>query len=190
MQTLVSVEEAERQRRSLERRIRGAKIGGFKPISDFDWSWPKTIDRDALEELFSLGFIAEGMNAVLLGPNGVGKTMILRNLAHRALMRGHNVCFTTASDMLSDLAAQESAPALARRVRKYTKPKLLCIDEVGYLSYNNRYADLLFEVVSRRYDGPASIVSPPTSPSANGRASSRTPLASSPSSIACFIAPK
>jgi DNA replication protein DnaC len=60
--------------------------------------------------------------------------------------------------MLNDLAAQESAKALARRVRRYTKPKLLCIDEVGYLSYNNRYADLLFEVVSRRYDGPASIV--------------------------------
>lgn len=156
--TLAGLEEAERQRRSLERRVSNAKIGVFKTITDFDWTWPKSIDREALEQLFGLGFVAEGTNAVLLGPNGVGKTMILRNIGHHALMRGHSVCFTTASDMLSDLAAQESAQALARRVRKYTGPKLLCIDEVGYLSYNNRYADLLFEVVSRRYDAPSSIV--------------------------------
>jgi DNA replication protein DnaC len=122
------------------------------------WAWPKTIDKDALEELFNMTFIAEGSNAVLLGPNGVGKTMMIRNLAHQAVLRGHTVCFTTASDMLSDLAAQESSQALNRRLRRYTKPRLLCVDEVGYLSYNNRFADLFFEVVSRRYDGPASIV--------------------------------
>jgi DNA replication protein DnaC len=155
---LVTLEETERQKRSLERRIHGAKIGSFKPLADFDWTWPKAIDREALEELFRLAFIGDGTNAVLLGPNGVGKTMLLRNLSHHAVMHGHSVCFTTASDMLADLAAQESAHALARRVRKYTKPRLLCVDEVGYLSYNNRYADLLFEVVSRRYDAPSSIV--------------------------------
>jgi DNA replication protein DnaC len=158
VETLIAMEERERKRRSLERRIRGARIGAFKTMADFDWAWPKTIDREAVEELFNLGFVVEGSNAVLLGPNGVGKTMMIRNLAQQALLRGHTVCFTTASDMLSDLAAQESSQALARRLRRYTKPKLLCVDEVGYLSYNNRYADLLFEVVSRRYDAPASIV--------------------------------
>jgi DNA replication protein DnaC len=59
---------------------------------------------------------------------------------------------TSASDMLADLAAQDSSSCLARRLRRYTVPRLLCIDEVGYLSYSNRYADLLFEVVTRRYE--------------------------------------
>lgn len=149
---LLTIEEEERQRRSLARRLRNARIGAFKAMTDFDWTWPKRIDRAAVEELFTLAFIEEGTNAVLLGPNGVGKSMLLRNLAHHALVRGNTVRFTTASDMLADLAAQESSAALGRRLRRYTIPKLLCIDEVGYLSYSNRYADLLFEVVTRRYD--------------------------------------
>ena len=155
---LLAIEEDERQRRSLARRLRNAHIGAFKPIADFDWEWPKKIDRAAVEELFSLAFLAEGLNAVLLGPNGVGKSMLLRNLAHHALVRGNTVRFTTASDMLADLAAQESSAALGRRLRRYTMPRLLCIDEVGYLSYSNRYADLLFEVVTRRYDAQRSIL--------------------------------
>lgn len=155
---LVEIEEKERKKRSLERRLRNARIGAFKSITDYDWTWPKRVDRDAVEELFTLKFVEEGINAVLLGPNGVGKTMFLRNLAHQATLRGHTVRFTTASDMLSDLAAQESSVALARRLRRYVQPRLLCIDEVGYLSYDSRYADLLFEVVTRRYDGPRSIV--------------------------------
>lgn len=155
---LVAIEEQERKRRSLERRLRAARIGSFKSITDYDWTWPKRVDREAIDELVSLKFVEEGVNAVLLGPNGVGKTMILRNIAHQATLRGHTVRFTTASDMLSDLAAQESSVALARRLRRYVQPRLLCIDEVGYLSYDSRYADLLFEVVTRRYDGPRSIV--------------------------------
>lgn len=155
---LVEIEEKERKKRSLERRLRNARIGAFKSITDYDWTWPRRVDRDAVEELFTLKFVEEGINAVLLGPNGVGKTMFLRNLAHQATLRGHTVRFTTASDMLSDLAAQESSVALARRLRRYVQPRLLCIDEVGYLSYDSRYADLLFEVVTRRYDGPRSIV--------------------------------
>ncbi len=155
---LVEIEEKERKKRSLDRRLRHARIGAFKSISDFDWSWPKRVDRDAIEDLFTFKFVEEGINAVLLGPNGVGKTMFLRNIAHQGTLRGHTVRFTTASDMLSDLAAQESSVALARRLRRYVQPRLLCIDEVGYLSYDSRYADLLFEVVTRRYDGPRSIV--------------------------------
>jgi len=149
---LLTIEEAERQRRSLDRRLRAARIGAFKDVTDFDWSWPKRIDRQAVEELFGLGFIEDGLNVILLGPNGVGKTLLLRNLAHHSLVRGHTVRVTSASDMLAELAAQDSSSALARRLRRFVLPKVLCIDEVGYLSYNNRYADLLFEVVTRRYD--------------------------------------
>jgi DNA replication protein DnaC len=149
---LLNIEEAERQRRSLARRLRHARIGNFKALADFDWKWPRKVDRQGIEELFNLGFLDDGINAILVGPNGVGKSMILRNLAHHALVQGHTVRVTSASDMLADLAAQESAAALGRRLRRYIVPKLLCVDEVGYLSYSNRYADLLFEVVTRRYD--------------------------------------
>jgi len=152
LQEVLAIEERERKKRSLERRLRHSRVASFKPMTDFDWSWPKKIDREALDELFTLAFIKSGHNTVLVGPNGVGKTMILKNVAHQAVVRGHTVAFATASDMLADLAAQESSVALARRLRRYTMPHLLCVDEVGYLSYDSRYADLLFEVVTRRYD--------------------------------------
>jgi len=152
LQEVLAIEERERKKRSLERRLRHSRVASFKPMADFDWAWPKKIDREAVDELFTLAFVKSGHNTVLVGPNGVGKTMILKNVAHQAVVRGHNVRFATASDMLADLAAQDSSAALARRLRRYTMPHLLCVDEVGYLSYDNRYADLLFEVVTRRYD--------------------------------------
>ncbi len=152
LREVLDIEERERQKRGFERRTRDAHVGAAKPMVDFDWAWPKKIDRQAIEELFSLNIIKTGHNAVLVGPNGVGKTMILKNVAQHALSRGHTVRFATASDMLAELAAQDSSSGLARRLRRYTVPQLLCVDEVGYLSYNSRYADLLFEVVTRRYD--------------------------------------
>lgn len=158
LRDVLAIEERERQKRSMERRLRNARVSTFKPMADFDWSWPKKIDREAVDDLFNFGFLKSGHNAVLVGPNGVGKTMILKNLAHQAVVRGHNVRFATASDMLADLAAQDSSASLARRLRRYTLPHLLCVDEVGYLSYDNRYADLLFEVVTRRYEAEKPIL--------------------------------
>ena len=148
---LLDIEEAERKRRSLERRLKNARIGAFKPMADFDWEWPEAIDRQLIDELFTFGFVEEAANVVLLGSNGLGKSMIAKNLAHQAILRGFTARFTTASDMLHDLAAQDSDASLARRLRRYTQPQLLAVDEVGYLAYDTRYADLLFEVVTRRY---------------------------------------
>ncbi|AUX38811.1 ATPase AAA [Sorangium cellulosum] len=155
---LVTLESEERTRRSLENRTRIAGLGSYKALCDFDWTWPKKIDRSLVEELFLLRFVAEGANVVLLGPNGVGKTMLLKNLACRALHAGHPVLVRSASDLLADLAGQESSVARARRLRAYVQPAILCIDEVGYLSYDTRHADLLFEVVTRRYEKNKSIV--------------------------------
>jgi len=155
---LLLAEEEERQRRSLLRRIQGARLGRFKPIADFDWNWPRLIDRAMIEELFTLAFLGQAMNAVILGPNGVGKTTIARNLAHQALLRGHTVLCTTASEMLNDLVSQDGPAALSRRLRHYEKPALLCLDEVGYLSYDSRHADLLFEVVNRRHEQKSIVV--------------------------------
>jgi len=156
--TIIEYEEKERSHRSLQRRLKAATLGSFKPIADFDWAWPKKIDRKMAEELFTLRFVPDGINALLIGPNGIGKTMIAQNLTYQAVVRGCTARFVTASDMLNDLAAQNSDMSMARRLRRYCHPELLCIDEVGYLSYNARYADLLFEVVTRRYNDKKPIV--------------------------------
>jgi DNA replication protein DnaC len=155
---VMAIEREEHTRRSLAHRSHLAGVGSFKVLSDFDWAWPKAIDRAQVEDLFTLRFIDEGENVVILGPNGVGKTMILRNLAHRALHDGRAVVVRTASDLLADLAKQESSAARTRRLNTYVTPHLLCIDEVGYLSYDVRHADLLFEVVTRRHDKKRAIV--------------------------------
>ena len=147
----LSWESTERIHRSLERRLREAHLGRFKPLADFDWSWPKACDRAAIEELMSLQFLADASSVVLFGPNGVGKTMVAANIAHQAVLQGHTALFTTAGQMLSELAALDSDSALRRRLQQYAAPDLLLIDEVGYLSYSNRHADMLFELISRRY---------------------------------------
>lgn len=152
LQRVIEIEDAERARRSLKRRLDQCRLGAFKPIADFDWNWPEKCDRSAIDELFSLGFNEEAANVVFIGNKGLGKTMILKNLTHQAILHGHSARFTLASDMLHDLAAQDSTVALARRLRRYTSPRIIAIDEVGYLSYDSRYADLLFEVVTRRYE--------------------------------------
>ncbi|CAN93556.1 IstB-like ATP-binding protein [Sorangium cellulosum So ce56] len=82
LREVLAIEERERHKRSLERRIKNSRVAAFKPMADFDWSWPKKIDREAVDDLFAPGFITAGHNAVLVGPNGVGKTMILKNVAH------------------------------------------------------------------------------------------------------------
>lgn len=155
---LVQWEEDGRAQRSLERRVKNAHLGRFKHLSDFNWQWPKRCDRSAIEALMSLEFMAEAANVVLAGPNGVGKTMLAQNIAHQALVRGHTVLFISAGQLLGDMAALDSDSALRSRLNFYTRPQLLVIDEVGYLSYSNRHADLLFELISRRYESKSTVV--------------------------------
>ncbi len=155
---LLGWEAAERSRRSLERRVRDAHIGRFKPLADFDWKWPTQCDRAAVEELMTLEFLNDASNVVLVGPNGVGKTMCACNIGYQAVLAGKTALFITAGALLGELAALDSDSALRRRLRHYAAPDLLLIDEVGYLSYSNRHADLLFELVSRRYQHKSTVV--------------------------------
>jgi len=145
-------EESERAHRSLERRLARSHIGRFKPMADFDWSWPKRIDRDAVEAALRLEFLQEAGNLLLVAPQGLGKTMIAKNVAHQAILAGHSVLFVTAAQLLLDLCAQDSARTLDARLRHYCTAALLAVDEIGYLSYDSRNADLLFQVISRRYE--------------------------------------
>lgn len=155
---LLNWEEEEHARRSLERRLGSAHIGRFKPLADFDWQWPKQCDREAIEELMQLTFLAEHSNVIFCGPNGVGKSMIARNIAHQAVIRGFTVLFVTAGKMLTDLATLDGATALRRKLKYFAQPHVLIIDEIGSLSYSNRYADLLFEIISARYQEKSTLI--------------------------------
>jgi DNA replication protein DnaC len=156
--SLIQWEEEERARRSLERRLGNAHLGRFRSLADFDWDWPKRCDREAIEELMGLAFLKEAANAILVGPNGVGKSTIARNIAHQAVLAGHTVLCTSAGHMLGELAGADGDNALRHRLSLYARPRLLLIDEIGYLSYSNRHADLLFEIVSRRYQEKSTLV--------------------------------
>ena len=152
IENVLQWEETERSRRGLERRMRQARLGAFKPLEDFDWTWPKKIDRLQIEELFELKWLHNATNVVLVGPNGVGKTLLAKNLTHQAILAGATARCLTASELLNTLAEQDSSRNLQQKLGLFTQPQLLTIDELGYLSYDHRHADLLFEIVSRRYE--------------------------------------
>ena len=155
---LIEWEHLERKRRGLERRLGAAHIGRFKPLANFDWSWPAQCDQAAVSGFMTLDFIKNTANIILVGPNGVGKSMIAQNIAHHAVMQGHSALFVNAAQMLGDLAAQDGDNALRRRLKHFAHPEVLIIDELGYLSYGNRHADLLFNIINRRYELKPTIV--------------------------------
>jgi DNA replication protein DnaC len=151
LEQLVQGEIAERSRRSLERRLRLSGIKKFKPIADFEWSWPTKIERDVIERALTLDFLSEARNLVLIGANGLGKTMIAQNICHAAALAGWSVLFRSAAALLEELQRQ-TADGRRRMLRTYANAGLVCIDEVGYLSFDDKAADLLYEVINRRYE--------------------------------------
>ncbi len=158
VEEIVRLELTEGAKRSLQRRLERSRIGRFKPIADIDWNWPKRIERDVIERALTLDFVDEHRNLVLLGANGVGKTMIAKNLAYQAALAGHSVLFVTAAELLDDLRAEVAQTTFRRKLTKYASPQLLVIDEVGYLSYDHHAADLLYKVVDRRYEKKAIVL--------------------------------
>ena len=128
LEHLAETEQQERTRCSLERRLARSRIGRFTPMSDFDWAWPKRIDRAAVEAVLRLDFLADARNVVLVAAQGLGKTMIAQNIAYAAVLAGTHVLFTTAAQLLLDLGGQESTRGLARRLTHYATRGLLLID--------------------------------------------------------------
>src|ERR1700691_1321081 len=152
LEHVADIEEKDRARRGLESRMSRSRLEKFKPMADFDWNRPSEIDRPLVESLLSLDFLEGARNVVLVAPGGLGKTMIAQNIAHRAVLAGRSALFLSAAQLLLDLGAQESARALDRRLHHYSKIGLLVIDELGFLAFDNRNADLIFKVISRRYE--------------------------------------
>jgi DNA replication protein DnaC len=149
---LVEGEFAMREMRSIERRIRNARFPVRKTLDDFQWSWPKKINRAQIQNLFRLNFIATCTNVVMIGNVGLGKTHLSLALGHAACMSGYSVLFTTAVDIINTLVAAQSAGQLKREIRRYVKPAVLIVDELGYLPIDKHGADLLFQIISQRYE--------------------------------------
>jgi DNA replication protein DnaC len=155
---LVALELRERDVKNLERRTKQATLGSFATLDRFDWSHPRQIARDLYEQLLELDFLQTGDNVLFRGPSGVGKTTLAQNLALRALEKGRSVRFSTLANALADLLKQESLPAVERRLRRYTSPDLLVLDEIGYLPCDSRSADLLYNIISRRHEKKSTVV--------------------------------
>ncbi len=160
VEQLADMELREREARNLKRRTKAAALGRFNALDQFDWNHPRQIDRKLFEHLYdSLTFIKAGENILLRGQAGVGKTTLAQHFGLRALAQGYSVRFCTLTTALADLMRQESIPALERRLKRYTAPDLLILDELGYLPCDARAADMLFHVISRRHETRAIVIS-------------------------------
>lgn len=151
-------EDDERHRRRQAQCVRLCGVHGVAPMSSFDWASPKRVDRELIESLFTLSFLEDHTNVLILGPNGVGKTMIAKNLIDHAARGGEHALFVECAVMLDDLTRHTTTSGLERALSRYVKPTLLAIDEVGYLSYDTRHADLLFQLIQRRYQRSSTII--------------------------------
>jgi len=158
VEQLVDLEEHARAAVNLARRTRFACLGSFRTVDRFDWSHPEKIDRALVERLAELDFVEQGQNVLLKGGSGLGKTMIAQNLAQAALAAGFTVRFSTLAAALADLLGQESLPAFERRLRRYTRPDVLVLDELGYLPCDTRAADILYNIISRRHEQRSTII--------------------------------
>jgi len=157
LEQMAHAEAEERLRRRLERRLRESGVKRFRPMSDFDWDWPSKIERAVIERALTLDFVREARNLVLMGPNGLGKTTISANICHAAMLAGYSVLFRTATTIVEELRRQ-NPEGRRRKLQTYANVGLLCIDEVGYLSSVDETADLLCEVINRRYERKSVLV--------------------------------
>ena len=157
---LIEGEALHRMERATQRRLRAARFPVLKTLDQFDWTWPKKINPTQVQHLFRLGWIATHTNVVFLGGVGLGKTHLAAALGHAACLAGYSVLFTTAVDIVNTLTAAQATSRLKFELKRYLKPRILLVDELGYLPIDKTGADLLFQVISQRYErGPLVITS-------------------------------
>ena len=155
---LIEGEAQRRQELAIQRRVAAARFPGIKTLDQFDWSWPKKINRTEVQNLFRLAFVPEKANIVFMGGVGLGKSHLAVALAYAACLAGHSVLFTTAVDIINTLTAAQAAYRLKAELKRLLSPHILCIDEVGYLPIDKTGADLLFQVISQRYERGSTVL--------------------------------
>jgi DNA replication protein DnaC len=155
---LIKEESNLKKDRTIQRRIRMARFPVVKTLDLFDWSWPKKINKPQIQNLFRLKFIENQTNVVFIGGVGLGKTHLASALGYQACLKGHTVLFTSTIDSINNLISAQKMGLLKQELKKYLKPDLLIMDELGYLPIDNKGADLLFQIISQRYEQGSIII--------------------------------
>jgi DNA replication protein DnaC len=150
--TLASQELAQRQERLIKTRITQAQFPLIKTIDAFDFSFPKSINKSRILNLFDLHFIEEKQNVIIMGPPGTGKTHLALALGYQACLQGIKTRFTTAMNLINLLSASLADNSFLKTMKNFTSPSILIIDELGYLPVDKQGAELLFQVISNRYE--------------------------------------
>jgi DNA replication protein DnaC len=149
---LMEGEAQRRQELTIARRVAAARFPCLKTLDQFNWSWPKKINQAQVQNLFRLSFLENNANVILMGGVGLGKTHLASALGHAACLAGHSVLFASAVDIINTLSAAQAAHRLKAELKRLLSPRLLVVDEVGYLPIDKVGADLLFQVISQRYE--------------------------------------
>jgi DNA replication protein DnaC len=160
----IAEEAAARFERGVLRRVRRARFPVPKTLDAFQWNHPSKIDRSRVLSLFDMKFVEQRRNALFIGGTGLGKSHLAVALGMAACQKGYSVLFTTAMDMVNQLQAAQSDKTLVKRLRQYARPQVLVVDELGYLPVDKQGADLVFQVVSQRYERGSIVLTTNRSP--------------------------
>jgi DNA replication protein DnaC len=155
---LVEGETQRRQDRHIARRVAAARFPVIKTLDQFNWNWPKKINQAQVQNLFRLAFLKDKASVIFIGGVGLGKTHLATALGHAACLQGHAVLFTTAVEAINTLTAAQAQSRLKAELKKFLAPTLLVMDELGYLPIDKNGADLLFQIISGRYEKGSTVI--------------------------------
>lgn len=155
---LIEGETQRRQERQILRRLAAARFPVLKTLEQFNWTWPKKVNQAQVQNLFRLAFLKDKASVVFIGGVGLGKTHLATALGHAACLQGHTVLFTTAIEAINTLSAAQAQCRLKSELKKFLAPTLLVLDELGYLPIDKTGADLLFQIISGRYEKGSTVI--------------------------------
>jgi DNA replication protein DnaC len=155
---LIEGESQQRHERCIARRIAAARFPVIKTLENFDWSWPRKINRAQIQNLFRLAFLKDNASVIFVGGVGTGKSHLALALGHAACLHNHSVLFTTAVEAINTLTAAQAQYRLKNELKKFLTPRVLVMDELGYLPIDKAGADLLFQIISGRYEKGSTLI--------------------------------